>query len=192
MTSKLEMFAGGVRLVRDFCDVNGLPRPRIDVVPKAEWRFASTCAYYRRDVITICLERCAHVGHGGRAWSYPGYVADRTPYGVMAHELGHHVDWHRSEVKGAYWGEFSQEMRRRSGERRLTSYCPNDAEWFAEMFRLFCTNPRLLELVRPRTHELMLEAGLKPVETRGWGDVLADAPQRTRDMAERKATHGHP
>jgi len=192
VTSKLKMFAGGTVLVRDFCHVNGLPTPRIVVVPKGEWRFGGTCAYYREDVITICLERCAHVGHGGPAWSYPGYVADRTPYGVMAHELGHHVDYHRSQDKGAYGGDFSVAMRRASGEKRLTSYCPNDWEWFAEMFRLFCTNSHLLQCIRPRTYDEMVGEGLKPVEQRGWGEVLKDAPERTREMARKKVMHGHP
>lgn len=192
MTSKLEMFAGGVKLVRDFCDVNGLPQPRVVVVPKDEWRLASTCAYYREDVITICLERCAHVGHGGPAWSYPGYIADRTPYGVMAHELGHHVDYHRSQDKGAYGGDFSVAMRKASGEARLTSYCPNDWEWFAEMFRLYCTNPDLLRYVRPETHLQMVAEGLKPVERRFWWKVLEDAPERTRLQAKKKVEHGHP
>lgn len=190
--SKQDMLQAGIRLVDKFVLANDLPPVRVDMVPASEWRFGKTCAYYRKDVITMCLERCGQIGRGGPAWSYPGYIADRTPYGVMAHELGHHVDYHRSEVKGPYWGEFSQEMRRRSGEARLTSYCPNDAEWFAEMFRLFCTNPDLLRRIRPETHLEMIAAGLKPVEQRFWHVVLKNAPDRTLQMAGRRIMEATP
>lgn len=184
--TKQEMLRAGEALVGRFCAANGLPTPRLVLVPADEWRFGKTCAYYREDVITMCLERCGHIGRGGPAWSYPGYIADRTPYGVMAHELGHHVDFYRGETKGPYWSDFSVKMRQASGEPRLTSYCPNDAEWFAEMFRLFCTNPDLLRRIRPDTHLEMIAAGLKPVEHRFWFVVLKDAPDRTLQMAQRR------
>jgi hypothetical protein len=183
------MFDRGVDLIESFCEYNGLRTPEVTVVDKASWCFDSTCAYYRAEKITICIERCAHVGTAARAWSCPGYVIDRTPYGVMAHELGHHVDYTQSVVKGAYGGDFSRDLRAWSGEPKLTNYCPNDWEWFAEMFRLFATNSDLLRAVRPKTHKLLLESGLKPVITKPWREVLeaVKAPERTLEMAERKA-----
>lgn len=183
---KQAMLVRGIDLVEEFCELNDLAVPGVKTYTKEEWRFPSTCAYYRENRIHIAPSRCASIGHAARAWSYPGYVTDRTPYGVMAHELGHHVDFLRSSVRGAYGGSFSVGMRLLSKEPKLTSYCPNDWEWFAEMFRLFCTNPLLLELIRPKTHALMLEAGLKPVERRPWPVVLEGAPERTREMARRK------
>ena len=143
------------------------------------------CAYYRpQRGIVICVERCASIGTAGRQWSYPGYTVDRTPYGVVQHELGHHVDLTRGERKGAYWSEFSSAVRGRAGEKPITSYCPNNAEWFAEMFRVFVTNPDLLFHVRPRTHrELCL--CFEPVFTDTWRDRLKDAPARTIKAAER-------
>lgn len=181
-----DMLASGRALVERFCLANDLLLPRVDVVAKADWRFDSTCAYYRAGVITICPDRCALVGHAARAWSYPGYVSDRTPHGVMAHELGHHADRERSLNKGAYGGEFSGWMRLTANEPKLTSYCPNDWEWFAEMFRLFATNPDLLRLVRPRTYERMCDY-FQPVEKRPWREVLVGAPLRTIDQAAKKA-----
>lgn len=175
-----------VTLMEQFCARNHLSVPRIVVVKPGDWRFPSTCAYYRADVVTICVERCAHIGRAGRAWSYPGYSVDRTPYGVIQHELGHHVDHMMSSIKGAYGGDFSVGMRAASREPKLTNYCPNDWEWFAEMFRLFATNPTFLQALRPKTYTLMVEAGLQPVETRHWREVLEHAPERTRDMAERR------
>ncbi len=175
----------GWDLVESFCEFNGLRTPELKVVEPKDWRFSSTCAYYRPEVVTICPTRCAGIGRSGMAWSYPGYVIDRTPYGVVAHELGHHVDWTRSGRKGAYGGNYSQGLRDASGEPKLTNYCPNDWEWFAEMFRLFVTNPDLLKAIRPRTYE-MLCRDHKPVETRPASVVLWDAPERTQHQAFKK------
>lgn len=185
--NKADMLATGIELVWAWCEANGFRVPAVKTYEREEWRIASTCAYYRPETIHIARDRCSHVGTANRAWSYPGYITDRTPYGVMAHELGHHVDYVRSGVKGAYGGDFSVTMRAESREPKLTSYCPNDWEWFAEMFRLFVTNPTLLLAVRPKTFMLMVNAGLRPVNPRPWRVVLKDAPPRTLEMAERKA-----
>jgi hypothetical protein len=183
--NKLELLRSGVDLMAEFCAENKLRVPKGKVLSKAEWRFPSTCAYYRSSVITICPDACASIGTSGRAWSYPGYVIDRTPYGVMQHELGHHADHTLSYEKGAYGGDFSTKMRIAATEPKLTGYCPNDWEWFAEMFRLFVTNSDLLKAVRPRTYELIKEH-FKPVIDKPWRKVLKDAPPRTIEMAARK------
>lgn len=183
--TKIQLLASGVALVKAFCERNGLETPGLQVYSSTEWRFDSVCAYYRPVCIHIALSRCAHPGTAGASWSWPGYVIDRTPHGVMAHELGHHVDHALSSVKGAYGGDFSVKLRARTGEPKLTNYCPNDWEWFAEIFRLFVTNPDLLERLRPKTHaELSRELDI--VETREWFEVLDGAPARTIAQAERK------
>lgn len=183
--TKTELLESGSALVEQFCVANSIRIPVRKIVPKIAWRF-NVCAFYRPEQITICVEKCAHIGTANRAWSYPGYVIDRTPHGVMAHELGHHVDHLKSTVKGAYGGDFSSQMRAASGEKKLTNYCPNDWEWFAEMFRLFVTNSSLLLAVRPKTYELMLAAGLEPVVRKHWSQVLSDAPERTIAQAKAK------
>lgn len=66
-----------------------------------------------------------------------------------------------------YSGNLSIQLRAQSGEKPLTSYCPNDAEWFAEHFRLFVTNHALLALLRPATHALFMERW-KPVSHDDW------------------------
>jgi hypothetical protein len=183
---KQRLTESGKDLVESFCEFNGLRTPRFDVREPKDWR-VSACGYYRPETIFLCPTRCAAIGVSGMAWSYPGYIIDRTPHGVMAHELGHHVDYVRSEDKGSYGGDFSERMRAASGEPKLTNYCPNDWEWFAEMFRLFVTNPLLLEAVRPRTFSLLIASGLKPVGNKPWREVLKDAPLRTQLQAEKKA-----
>lgn len=181
---KQDMLRRGQEVMAAFCSTNHVPLPVIRDFPSAEWRFG-VCAYYRRDAIAICTARCSAIGTVGRQWSYPGYTTDRTPYGVVQHELGHHVDVQRSTRRGNYYGDFSLRLREVSGEKPVTSYCPNDAEWFAEMFRVFVTNPDLLKAVRPRTYR-ELRSGFEPVFNDTWRERLAGAPARTIAAAEHK------
>lgn len=181
---KQTLFNAGLRHIRQFCDANGISTPEVITAEQTTWEFG-TCAYYRPTYIKICVKKCGHVGTAGRAWSYPGYVVDRTPYGVLAHEVSHHVDWVASDRKGKYFGDYSIKLRKASGEKKLTNYCPNDFEWFAEMMRLFITNPALLWLIRPKTYAL-LERDWVYTELRCWSTVLHDAPDRTINAAMNK------
>lgn len=176
MRTKAELTLGGIELAEQFCRLNGLLIPAIELAPEKDWRFG-VCAYYREGVIHLHVPSCARIGTGGASWSYPGYFVDRTPYGVIQHELGHHVDFMLGQQKGKYWSEFGEEMRRQSGEDKLTNYCPNDAEWFAEIFRLFVTNSDLLRLLRPRVYALLKDC-FTSVITIPWREVLKDAPER--------------
>ncbi|TWA73960.1 hypothetical protein FBZ83_12627 [Azospirillum brasilense] len=111
------------------------------------------------------------------------------PYGVLAHELGHHVDVLRSTTVDRYRGNFSADLRRQASEPKLTNYCPDDGEWFAEMFRLFVTNPDLLRGLRPRTYAALIERGFCPVFcSDDWRTRLAGAPARTIDINERRTS----
>lgn len=180
---KMQLVNQGVARMIRFCELNDIEAPYVKIYT-GSWRY-SACAFYRPVSIRISPRHCAHIGTAGRAWSYPGYAIDRTPYGVIQHELGHHVDWLLSSQRGAYGGDFSVDLRSRSQEKKITNYCPNDWEWFAEIFRLFVTNPDLLMRIRPKVHEELANR-FKPVETRSWQEVLAAAPQRTIEMALRK------
>lgn len=186
MKNRETLLAEGKELMREFCAANAIPEPGVVEFTKTNWRLGDrTCAYYRKDAIRICPAQCAAIGQGGAAWSYPGYVVDRTPYGVIQHELGHHVDYFRSDRKGAYGGDFSIRLRAATREDRITSYCPNDWEWFAEIFRLFVTNSDLLHLYRPKTYEELRDL-YRPVVDAPWRTVLAAAPARTIAMAAKK------
>lgn len=182
--TKQSMLARGQDLMARFCAANELQVPRVVTVDPRTWAFG-VCAYYRSAEIHLCVEKCAAVGDAGMQWSFPGHSVDRTPYGVIAHELGHHVDMAHSTKRDRYRGDFSIGMRALSGEDPLTSYCPDDGEWFAEMFRLFATNPDLLRHLRPRTHAA-LAARFKPVFADTWRERLAGAPDRTILSIERK------
>lgn len=182
--NKVDLLGAGRTLMEQFCEANALTCPPIQERDSKSWPFG-VCAYYRPTKVVICLARCAPVGVAGPAWSYPGYIVDRTPYGVLQHELGHHADIVLSGRDSGYRGEFSIAARKEAGEPPITSYCPDDAEWFAEAFRLFVTNPGLLELLRPRTFELLRDSFV-PVMQGGWESVLAKAPARTIQAARSK------
>lgn len=183
--SKEALYRRGLTRALEFCLKNKIKMPELRREPKDGWRFDGTCAYYRPTYIAICVEKCAALGFGGRSWSWPGYVVDRTPFGVIQHELGHHVDIVFGEKKTGYQGTYSRDVRRLSGEEPITTYCPNDAEWFAEIFRLFITNADLLRLLRPRAYGILREL-FKPVSHPDWKTELQTAPERYFNAAQRK------
>lgn len=198
-TSKEELLERGKERLKDFCTLNGLEIPRVNVVSKGDW-VVSACAYYRPDRtlkrnwttagISICPQLCAHVAGElvSRNWNWPGSVTDREPYGVIAHELGHHADWSTGERKWTYGSEYCEEVKNAAREPGLTSYAEtNPAEWFAEAFRLFVTNPRLLYVLRPRTFGVLIKKWKPILQGKTWVDVLGeDAPGRIVDNLMKK------
>src|SRR4051812_48348067 len=149
--TKGELYELGRQLVRRFCAANGLPHIPIRNVPREDWH-VNACAYYRparhRDTgyatagINICLPYCAAPAteYQVRNWNWPGATTDREPYGVLAHELGHHMDYTVGDDKWSYGSDYSKATRKASKEPAISGYCPNDAEWFAEMARIYVCN----------------------------------------------------
>ena len=196
---KDNLYKAGLGLLETFCLSNEIEMPKVVRLNHLDRAYRiSSCAFYRPFTISIMVEKCAHVGRAGRAWSWPGYAIDRTPYGVLAHELGHHVDTLRTgEVSRANIRErlFSRIIWEASKEPPLTGYLGTDKEeitffmeWFAEMFRLYVTNPNLLMLLRPRTWEALRANGVKAVIGRPWQNVLEGflAPERIIEQARKK------
>src|SRR4051812_24184280 len=109
MTTKLEMSAAGRERVTRFCLNNGVKPPPMREGLPACVGYGYGCGLYDRGTLYVETKACAHIGRGGMAWSYPGYVIDRTPFGVWAHELGHH--WDFKVLKSG-----SARVRRKSGE----------------------------------------------------------------------------
>jgi hypothetical protein len=170
VNTKAEMFEAGCLHTLLWCELNSVKPPRIETrTGKPDF---GVCAYYRDNVITIWIDSCAGLGRSGRLWSWPGYVVDRTPYGVLAHELGHHVE----KAHGPRGG-FRSHVWRCLDAAPLTGYCPNDNEWFAELFRLYVTNPDLLLHVRPKVADLFWGDWPHLAETREWRGVLAGSPR---------------
>lgn len=176
--SKQDLYKRGTDHVLKFVDVNRI-KPITLVEETNIKELYGACGYYRNSVIHIDIKACAHIGTAGMAWSYPGYIVDRTPYGVLAHELGHHVDVAHGRVPG----KLSGPMRAETRDVAITSYTPNDNEWFAEIFRLFVTNPDLLSKIRPKMFTKLRDM-FTPVETRSWDAVIQ--VQRQCDAARNK------
>lgn len=175
-----------------FCEKNSVSSPEITLYSLNDWFFSPICAYYRPTQIHICLDLCSlpALETQVRKWSYPGSTSDKTPYGVIQHELGHHIDRLLGDVKGSYWSEFSSELRKLTKEKPLTSYCPNDAEWFAEIFRLFITNPDLLRLIRPKTYSELRNL-YTPVSNLSWRIQLGEnVPPRIFSALTKKVAKG--
>lgn len=193
----------GKERAAEFCRINDIPEPAVHEIPAARWHFGDVCAFYRPDTdavrgwlnggegrewhlygpgINICVHHCGRAcGEAeSRNWSWPGSTTDRTPYGVVCHELGHHCDWLAGERKGEYFSDYCEAVMAASGEPPLTTYAAtNPAEWLAEAMRLFITNHDLLRAVRPRTHAELLKRW-KPVNPdMGWLPALgSNAPAR--------------
>lgn len=172
----ISLYNAGLTMISQFVDLNQNVMPPVTTVetPQSKWMFKHVCAYYRRDTINICLIKCRGVRNSmGRNWNWPGSTTDKTPYGVLAHELGHHADFHsgRPRASNSYMSTYSTEVKVASKEKPLTSYCPNDGEWFAEMFRLFVTNTDLLLQIRPNTYD-QLTKRFCPLPAVPWQQAL--------------------
>jgi len=173
---KEELFELGCARVKVFCKRNNINVPSIHLVEDID---VNSCAYYRNDNIVICNNECASLApiENCHNWNWPGSTTDRTPYGVLCYELGHHCDLvtgRRLGLKlGNYSSEYSWKTREYACEGPISSYCPNNAEWFAEMFRLFVTNAYFLQLIRPQTFRL-LSKEFHPVSSKNWVAELGD------------------
>jgi Mlc titration factor MtfA (ptsG expression regulator) len=184
-----DLFQRGLDWVNRWCVAHGVTVPHVVQSPEPEQY--GTCAYYRDGRILISVRACAIVGAGlRRAWSYPGYTVDRTPFGVLCHELAHHVDG----AHGAAGGRFGRAWMAETGEKPITSYAPNPNEWFAEMFRVYLGNPDLLAQLRPATFARLAAEWPTRIETRSWRAVLAGshrhlavAEKRVAEAAQRTA-----
>lgn len=207
------LFEKGLALTQLFCELNAIPMPKVTVLRPdsddplfARYYHLQTCAFYRASMgICIAVAKCALPGTGGRAWSWPGYAVDRTPYGVLQHELGHHVDEVKTFVEPRDKWEladlFSFKIWSQSKEKPLTGYLGTDREeatyykeWFAENFRLFVTNPDLCKQLRPKFYAAMLEASFCPTLKMDYFVALKlnEATDRILKMAEKKVLEASP
>lgn len=198
----------GIDRCFEFCELNKLPFPKVNRIAPENWHF-DVPAYFRPDTeperqmiqggamqrrgygtgINICVPRCRPLAREeyARNWSWPGNTADRTAFGVMAHEIGHHADWTASTTKGRYYGNYSVDLRAATQAKPLTGYCENDAEWFAELFRLFITNPALLAVLRPELYLKLRERWTPTIPADDWRKPLGyNVPARIVKAIENK------
>lgn len=168
--SKQQLTEKGVKLAYDFCKHNRIPLPRL-LTQKDHHNGSLSGIYYSNTrTIKVWPEACAKMSV---RYSWPGLFCDRTPYGVIQHELGHHVHeiFASQGIARVVCGTY------RDKEDPITGYAPNVAEKFAEFFRLFVTNPGLLQAIRPLSYNRMLYF-VKPIVMDNCLDVMKkfDAP----------------
>lgn len=113
-----------------------------------------------------------------RSWSYPCWKTDRTAVGVLAHELGHHIECVLQErgkliphIHGAAWRDLITKCK-----KKVSGYEPVPSEAWAESMRLFILNPELLCLGIPERFKFIQDVGLKCSEHRHWYEVLGNHP----------------
>ncbi len=187
MYSQAELLDLGIDLVNKFCQINGFDKPKINLYWNARYDRSKPCGWYssKTNDITIMPNRCARPNP---QWSWPSFTSDRTPYGVVAHEFGHYVEDNLSvDIMGIR--SLVSYCHKYSDEPPITSYAPNNDEWFAEMFKLFLTNPDLLRLIRPKTYNIFVgKFKLKPAVTTNYVDTLNkfSAPQKVFARADNK------
>lgn len=185
MTIREDLYVEGLKLVEELNRVNGIPPVRVILVESLK----NYGMYESPDLILINLPRTRPpTTNPGWSWTYPGYKADLTAYGVLAHENGHHIYfsiYHRIDKRK--WREVL------SSEAKVTSYEPNMSEAFAESLKLFSTNPDLLAQGRPLRYLFLTgELGLEPVIKEGWREVLSEAHPKFLVAAESWIKRGQP
>ena len=163
--SKLELAEKGQDLSSALLDKNGLDVPEITfrsmrslIAGKPKGSYGCGVYLPSRRAVIVSTEDCARPSPGlPMKWSFPGYTTDRTPMGVVAHEIGHYVD-HMLGYPSlrVEWTAVGKEV--------VTSYEPNSSEKFAESFRVFILNPALLKIVSPGRFTFLREVlGIRPI-----------------------------
>lgn len=163
-------------LVAEFCRRNDISLPPI--IDRGFGRGMGRFGFYHRGKIHYNAKKCRKpTKTPGFAWSYTGYKADLTAPGVIAHELGHHVD--------ALYGNHAFWRGAIGHEPVTTTYGGTcTSEDFAESFRLFALNPDLLLEGRPRRYAFFCDIlKLEPVVELEWPDVLVFAHEKFFDAA---------
>lgn len=82
------------------------------------------------------------------------YVNDEWP-GAVVHEMGHYVN----DTLSVFSGRGENRMLYETEAGKISNYAEeNDREYFAEVFRLYVTEPQLLRLVSPSSYQMVASA----------------------------------
>jgi hypothetical protein len=177
--SKERLLYKGIELIEEFSEVNGLRLPKIYTV------YGSTGFYgiiypKGKNEIHINMTACRPaVKTPGYDWTFPGYIQDLTPYGILAHEFGHYI----SDVLGKKFRKNFFNMKRIEPDVTSSDSRGLD-ERMAEAARLFITNPDLLKKGRPVRYNLLREH-YEPIVKNKWTTVLVNAHPKIITAAER-------
>ncbi len=172
--TRLQLWQAAMIYSHQVCEAWNIPQPKIVPEPPPHARkFSTGGTHYGlwiapnriwvnvKDSTTPARVR-------GRVWSYPGHKTDRTCFGILMHELAHHVCGHKKLAANEWRALVTQ-------TRPVTSYEPNPNEAWAETVRIYISNPNLLRLARPRRFEYVAQY-LPLLHVASWKDVLRKAP----------------
>lgn len=184
--NKRDEFAHAQAYADEFLEMNGLPLPSkvITTYKPGRGRKESRHGWY--DYGDQCLfvnlkKSRVPVKSPGFQWSYTGFKSDLTGPGILAHEVGHHVD-NLLKVCKKHKREL---IHIRRVEHKLSGYEPNIAEQFAEMMRLFILNPTLLREGRPGRWAFLTKVlELRPPHKVAWQAILQNANLRIIESAK--------
>lgn len=131
---------------------------------------------YGTELVQVNVRRCRPPSLSAYSWSWPGYTADLTPSGVVAHEMGHHVHFSWPEGTRNLTRTWRRELSR-TGEPPVTSYGKTSThEDIAESLKVFITNSDLLRVRFPLRHAFIRHVlTLRPIETRRWFEVISES-----------------
>lgn len=164
-----------INLVKTFCKINNIePISSINFknIKKSDYTGMYWFVEKKIDIVENRIIKPTKIP--GYKWSYPGYKADKTIIGVLAHETGHHVDNCLNLLK-----ENEPKLDFIFLCSKISSYEPDKREAFAETIRLFITNPDLLKIYSPERYIVLTEYfGFKPVITDKWDKVLQYANEK--------------
>jgi len=179
-----ELRENGVNLINEFCRINNF-EPITDISFKRVKKSNHTGMYWydekRIEIIENRIIKPTKVP--GFKWSYPGYKADKTIIGVLAHETGHHIENCLKMREGGFLGNMLNFIFL---NKKISSYEPNKYEAFAETMRLFITNPDLLKIYSPDRYTTLIKyLKLKPVITHKWYEVLKYADEKYHNVIKK-------
>lgn len=198
--NKQKLYQLGIEASKQFLDYNELPQPifmTYEQALKGQYRPSAvellrrvhsgptqgtgTGLYYAGHVFVNIPRTAVPVARPSmRNWSWPGWKTDRTAVGVVAHEVGHHVEHelqslgHITSTKhGIAWRAIISQHK-----KQVSGYEPVASEAWAESMRLFILNPDLLRKALPWRYDFICSVGLKPLPSllkKGWKKVLNNA-----------------
>lgn len=190
-SSKQQLYEQGIQLATAFLILNRLPLPEFHTYAEAQTlegkagkllrklqdgplQGTQTGYYFDGHVFVNVLVTAKPSAHPVRTHrSFPGNKIDRTATGVVAHEVGHHVD-EILEARGVHSSRRCSAWRDLvKNSKTVSGYEPVAAEAWAETMRLFILNSDLLCLGSPKRYDYLINTCLlKPNVTDNWRDVL--------------------
>lgn len=181
--TKEKLLYKGIELIERFSEENGIKMPKVFIISNKNNIYG---LFYPKNVIHVNMKLCRPpVKTPGYDWSFPGYVQDLTPYGILAHEFGHYI----SDMLGKKFRKNFVNIRKM--EENVTSTDDRGLdEKMAEAARLFITNPDLLKRGRPLRYEIFSQH-YTPIVRNRWKTVLSHAHPKIVTAAERWIERGY-